>query len=91
MSYRRCCFGKAWWQAALLGLALAAFSSVAVAQSMDSPQVVGDPTYPESASPIDPLLEADSERVHLINEVRIVALGLGFIAGCVFFNRIRIV
>ena len=91
MSYRWRYSCKGWWQAALLALALASFSSLGVAQTTDSPQVVGDPTYPESVSPIDPLLEADSARVHLFNEVRMVALGLGFVAGCVFFNRIRFI
>ena len=91
MSYRCCRSRKAWWQAAVLALALASVSSVAVAQGMDSPQTVGDPTFNESVSPIDMAAEADSQRVHLFNEVRMVSLGLGFIAGCVFFNRIRFV
>jgi hypothetical protein len=91
MSFRRCCSCKAWWQAAFVALALAAVSSVAIGQTLDSPQVVQDPTFNESVSPIDMAAEADSQRVHLYNEVRIVSLGLGFIAGCVFFNRIRFV
>jgi hypothetical protein len=91
MSYRRCNSSKTWWQAALLAFALATFSPLAIGQTMGSPQVVGDPTFNESVSPIDMAAEADSQRVHLYNEVRILALGLGFIAGCVFFNRIRFV